>query len=66
MTKKVKEHVKFHYLLTDIRLCTLILSELNIFCEKYEANSKKNLSLTTNSEYKIMILLCEDFIVSLA
>ena len=24
MTSKVKEHIEFHYLLTDIRLCTFI------------------------------------------
>ena len=35
MTKEVKEHIGFHYLLTKIQLCTLILLELNIFHKKY-------------------------------
>ena len=29
--KKVKEHIRFHYLLIEIQLYTLILLELNIF-----------------------------------
>ena len=33
--KKVKEHIGFHYLLTEIQLYTLILLELNIFLKKY-------------------------------
>ena len=35
MTKKVKEHVEIHYLLTEIQLRTLILLEFNIFLRKY-------------------------------
>ena len=31
MTNKVKEHTGFHYQLTEIQVCTLILLELNIF-----------------------------------
>ena len=33
--KKVKEHIAFYYLLTEIQLHTFILSELNIFLKKY-------------------------------
>ena len=33
--KKVKEHIGFHYLLTEIQLYTFILSELNIFLKKH-------------------------------
>ena len=33
--KKVKEHIGFHYLSTEIQLYTLILLELNIFHKKY-------------------------------
>ena len=31
MIKIVKEHIRFHYLLKEIQLCTLILLELNVF-----------------------------------
>ena len=30
MTNKANGHVGFHYLMTEIQLCTLILLELNI------------------------------------
>ena len=33
--KIVKEPVGFHYLLTEIQPCTLILLELNMFLKKY-------------------------------
>ena len=32
--KQTNEHFVFHYLLTEIQLCTLILLELNIFLKK--------------------------------
>ena len=35
--KKVKEHIGFRYLLTEINLHTLILLELNMFFNKYWA-----------------------------
>ena len=35
LNDKVKEHVEFHYLMTEIPLCTLILLELNVFRKKY-------------------------------
>ena len=66
MTKKVKELIGFHYLLTEIQLYTLILLELNIFHKKYETKSKINQLLTIHLEYKIMILLCVNFIASLS
>ena len=34
MINKGNEHIVFHYLLTKLRLCTLILLELNIFLKK--------------------------------
>ena len=34
--KIVKEHTGFHYLLTKIKLYSLILLELNIFHKKYQ------------------------------
>ena len=33
--KKVKEHIGFPYLFTEIQVYTLILLELNIFLKKY-------------------------------
>ena len=33
--KKAEEPIGFHQILTKIKLCTLILSELNIFLKKY-------------------------------
>ena len=47
MIKIVKEHIAFHYLLTEIHLYTLILLELNIFLKKYETKSR-NKSITHN------------------
>ena len=35
MTKKAKEHIGVHYLLTELQLYTLILLELNIFLKKH-------------------------------
>ena len=66
MTRKLKEHFGFHYLLTKIQLYTLILLELNIFLKKYEAKSNINQELTIYLEHKVMILLCVDFTVSLS
>ena len=63
MTKKAKEHIGFHYLLTEIQLYTLILLGLNKFFKKYQTKSEINQLLTIHLEYKIMILLCVDFIV---
>ena len=40
MIRKVKEHVRFHYLLTKKQRCTLILLELNIPFKKYQTNSE--------------------------
>ena len=57
MTDKVKEHTGFHYLLTEIQLCALILLGFNIFHKKYSAKSKTNPSHTTYLEYTLMILL---------
>ena len=47
MANKVKEHIEFHYLLTEIRVCALILLGWNIFYKKYLEISKTNLSLIT-------------------
>ena len=33
--KKVKEHIGFHYLLTEIQMYTVIILELNTFLKKY-------------------------------
>ena len=33
--KESKEHIGFYYLFIKIRLCTLIILELNIFYKKY-------------------------------
>ena len=44
MTNKVKEDIRSHYLLTERRLCTLILLALNIFYKKCWAKSKANFS----------------------
>ena len=52
MTNKVKEHTRFHYLLTEIRLL-----ELNLFHKKYQRESKTKPSVTTYLEYK-MIFYC--------
>ena len=38
--RKVKEHVRFHYLLTKKQRYTLILLELNIPFKKYQTNSE--------------------------
>ena len=65
MTNKVKKHIWFHYLLAKIQLYNYIILELNIFRKKFEARSKINLSFTTYLEYKMMILLCLDFVVLL-
>ena len=40
MIRKVKEHVRFHYLLTKKQRYTLILLELNIPFKKYQTNSE--------------------------
>ena len=64
--KQVKKDIGFHYLLTQIQLCTLILLELSIFLKMYQTKSKINLSLTTYEEYNLIILLCVDFIVLLS
>ena len=64
--KKVRRHIGFHYLPTEIRFCTLILLELNIFRKKYYRKSKGNPPFATYLEYKLMILLCGIFIVSLS
>ena len=64
--KQVKKHIGFHYLLTQIQLCTLILLELSMFLKMYQTKSKINLSLTTYEEYNLIILLCVDFIVLLS
>ena len=61
--KIVKEHIGFHYLLIEVQLYTLILLELNIFLKKY---SKINQLLTIYLEYKILNLLCVDFVVLLS
>ena len=42
ITNKVKEHIGFHYFLTEIQQCTLILLKFNIFLKKYWAKSKAN------------------------
>ena len=64
--KIVKEHIGFHYLLTEIPRYTLILLELNIFLKKYLAKSKVNQLITIYLEYKIMNLLYVGFIVLLS
>ena len=40
MIRKVKEHVRFHYLLTKKQRYTLILLELNIPFKKYQTTSE--------------------------
>ena len=66
MATKVKKDIWFHYLLTEIQLYTFILLELNIFLKKYKAKSKINQLLTIYLEYKMMNLLCLEFIVLLS
>ena len=66
MTNKVKERIRFHYLLTEIQLFTLILLGLNIFHKNYWAKSKINQTLRTYLEYNMLTLLCVDFIVWLS
>ena len=61
MTKKVKEHIEFYYLLTEIRLYTSILWDLNI--AKHIPKSKINQLLIIQLGYEIMIALCLGFIV---
>ena len=63
MIETVKEHIGFHYLLTNIQLYTFVLLELNIFLKKYETKSEINQLLRIYLEYKTMNLLCVDFIV---
>ena len=63
MTKEVKEHIEFYYLLIEIRLYTSILWDLNIFFKKYLAKSKINQLLIIQLGYEIMIALCVGFIV---
>ena len=65
MTKIVKEHIGFRYLLTKIKSYVLTLLELNIFLKKYSTKSEINQLLATYLEYKIMNLLCVHLIVSL-
>ena len=43
MTKKVKKHICFHYLLRKIQTCALILLELDMFLKKYWTKSKINM-----------------------
>ena len=64
--KNAKERIGFPYLLIEIQLFTLILLEMNIFLKKYLKKSRAHLSLITCLEYKMMILLCADFIVLLS
>ena len=66
MIKILKQYVGFHYLLTEIKLDTLNLWELNIFHKKYQTKSEENQLLTIYWEHKITNLLCVDFIVSLS
>ena len=65
MTNQVKQHIVFHYLLTEIQLCSLILLELNIFLKKDWTKSMINRLLVTDLEYSLMTLLCMDFIASI-
>ena len=60
--KKIKEDIGFHYLSTEIQLYTLIFLGLNIFLKKYYAKSKVNLLHARYLQYKIMILVCVNFI----
>ena len=54
MIKIVKEHIGFHYLLTEIQLYTSIPLELNIFHKKYSTKPEINKLLTTYLQCKIM------------
>ena len=63
---KVKEHIAFYYLLAEVQLHNFILLELNIFFKQHQAQSKLNELLAIHLEYKIMVLLCVDFIVWLS
>ena len=49
--EKVKEHIRFHYLLTEILLFTLILLEWNIFLS--EVFSKIKYKLITQNIFRI-------------
>ena len=64
--KNVKEHIAFHNLLTELQLYTLILSELNILHIKCYPKSGIHQFFTMYLEYKMMILLRMDSIVSLS
>ena len=64
--KKSKESIELNYLLTEIQLYTLILLEMNMFLQKCLTRSMINELLTMYLEYKIVILLCVDFIASVS
>ena len=66
MAKKSKESIELNYLLTEIQLYTLILLEMNMFLQKCLTRSMINELLTMYLEYKIVILLCVDFIASVS
>ena len=65
MANKVKEHIGFHYLLTEMQPCTFMFFGIEYIPQDLLNKIKKNESLITYLEYNLMILLCVNFIVSL-
>ena len=57
MTNKVKKHIRFHFLLTEIQLGTLTLLGLNKLFKKYLAKSKINQSLIVYLKHNLMTFL---------
>ena len=58
MKNKIKKLIGSHYLLIEIRLCTLILLDMNIFLKEYSEKLNVNSSLAGYLEYNLTILLC--------
>ena len=67
MTKKVMEHIRFHYLLTEIELCTLVLLELNKFFKIYykiikDKSINHNISRIQSDDFIMYWFYCITFI----
>ena len=67
MTKKVMEHIRFHYLLTEIELCTLVLLELNKFFKIYykiikDKSINHNISRIQSDDFIMCWFYCITFI----
>ena len=65
MSNKIEIQIGFHYLLTEMQLCTLIILEFYVFWKKVLIKPKVNQSLAAYLEYNLMIQLCVDFVILL-